>query len=192
MLSDGTYTWIPITSEKVDWLYSDDDKDAERGCIGHLRGDFSRGQEFWTTWHPHLDKLNKEPFKTEFDTIVNQLRRQGCILANFQSMSNQCYQHAAAKLTTSFYSYGFQLETERYQYFLRCSPVKGDYNFYIYCCDKNAQREYMQDQTVGESPHTGQGKDSFNTKIQSAEMRSFAQHQAMDPLIKGQKNCPEL
>ena len=30
-------------------------------------------------------------------------------------------------------AYGFDVDTKRYQYKLRCVPHKGDYNFYLYC-----------------------------------------------------------
>ena len=68
---------IPIVGQERDWLYSDESKDAERGAIGHLRMDTgSSGKEFWTSWWPHQnDKLNKEPFCSELDEVVNALRR---------------------------------------------------------------------------------------------------------------------
>ena len=34
-------TWKPVEAEKADWLYSSNEEtDAERGCVGHLRGGF--------------------------------------------------------------------------------------------------------------------------------------------------------
>ena len=41
--------------------------------------------------------------------------------------------------------YGFQIEMPEHQYFLRCNPSCGDYNFYLYCADKEAQRLFERD-----------------------------------------------
>ncbi|MGF9712207.1 hypothetical protein [Paenibacillus naphthalenovorans] len=35
-------------------------EEIERGCIGHLRGDFGRsGEEFWVTWFPRRSPLKR-------------------------------------------------------------------------------------------------------------------------------------
>ena len=39
-------------------------------------------------------------------------------------------------------SFGFQADTRNYTYCLRCMPRRGDYNFYLYAYDKNAQRQF--------------------------------------------------
>ena len=36
---------------------------------------------------------------------------------------------------------GFSIHTKNYQYMLRCIPRKGDYNFYLYCYDKEAREQ---------------------------------------------------
>jgi hypothetical protein len=43
------------------------EKDAELGCIGHVRMDFGHGgKEFWHTWWPRGDEtLNSPEFKAE-------------------------------------------------------------------------------------------------------------------------------
>ena len=136
----------PIAADKTDWLYSDESKDAERGVIGHLRGDFGSGKEFWTTWWSHQDGLNKQPFKLELDAVVNWLRQDFGPLNNLQSMSGFCsIREDKAKLVTSLPDYGFQIETPNHQYYLRCNPTRGDYNFYLYCCDKEAQRNHTRE-----------------------------------------------
>ena len=40
-------------------------------------------------------------------------------------------------------NYGFTLETERYLYRLRCNPAEGDYQAYLGCFDKQAQKQEM-------------------------------------------------
>jgi hypothetical protein len=138
---------LPIDADKTDWLYSDDSKDAERGLVGHLRGDFGGGKEFWTTWCPHNDdKLNTQSFKTELDAVVNWLRQDFGPLNNLRSMEDFCkLREDTAKMQAALPAYGFQLETPEHQYFLHCNPMRGSYNFYLYCTDKEAQRLFERD-----------------------------------------------
>lgn len=138
------FTIHPIVGDKTEWLYSDSSKDTERGIIGHMRGDFGDGNEFWTTWWPHQDELNKQPFKTEFTSVIEWLRQDYGPLKNLSSMSDFCQaREDDAKLNDGArHEYGFQIETPSFQYFLRCNPVPRDYNMYIYCCDREAQRQH--------------------------------------------------
>lgn len=132
-------TWKAIQPDRKDWLYScRAEADAARGCIGHLRGDFGRsGTEFWSAWFDHLANLKKTAFRVELQDVVNDLRQKGNLLSDFASMREQCYEGL-----TMDGSYGFHAESPNYEYCLRCTPRKGDYNFYLYCYDKTAQREY--------------------------------------------------
>ncbi len=132
--------WKPLTQEKLDWVYSDSKADPERGCVGHLRGDFGhRGNEFWTSWFDHQPVLKNEAFRNELQDVVNGLRRKGGLLENFQGMNRQC-----RKGLVYDDSFSFQAETGNYMYCLRCTPRRGDYNFYLYAYDKNAQRKFEQ------------------------------------------------
>ncbi len=36
-------------------------------------------------------------------------------------------------------NYGYIVETDNYQYCLRCNPVRGDYQAYLTCYDKQVQ-----------------------------------------------------
>ena len=137
----------PVPPEQRDWLYSDSAKDAERGCIGHLRFDTgSSGREFWTSWWPHNEALNRQPFKKELDQVVNTLRKKGNPLADLRSMIRFCGEHGnEAALSRDFRSFGFRIETESHEYLLRLTPFRGDYS-YIYCYDKEAQRNHAKDQ----------------------------------------------
>lgn len=139
---DPDITWHPIEADRKDWVYSGhNEKDIERGCIGHLRGDFGRnGDEFWTSWFDHQPALKRTAFREELQNVVNGMREEGGLLHNFASMSKGCRQG-----TSIDDSYGFRMETRNYEYCLRCIPRRGDYNFYLYCYDKNAQREHAQE-----------------------------------------------
>ncbi len=150
--------WEPLPPEKQDWVWSADSQaDLERGCIGHLRGDFgSSGEEFWTSWFDHQAKLKSQAFRDELQDVVNGLRREGGLLQSFTGMSSQC-----RKGLTCDEGFGFQAQTRNYTYCLRCTPRRGDYNFYLYAYDRYAQREHTREkapqqsaQQVSEKPRT--------------------------------------
>ena len=50
----------------------DEAADNQNGCIGHLRGDFGSGRQFYTTWWPHQgDRLNGAALKEELQRVVD-------------------------------------------------------------------------------------------------------------------------
>ena len=130
--------WKPIEADKISWLFSENQEaDLERGCIGHLRGDFgSSGTEFWTSWFTHQPGLLTGGFRDELQSVVNQLRVKGGLLSGFDQMRKLCRSG-----TSVDDSYGFHAESRNYEYCLRCIPVRGSYHLYLYCYDKNAQRD---------------------------------------------------
>ena len=42
-------------------------------------------------------------------------------------------------------SCGFMVKTRRYVYMLRCTPAKGDYNFHIYCYQREPFEKARQE-----------------------------------------------
>lgn len=109
------------------------DGPAEDRCIGHLRGDFgSGGTEFWTTWFPHAAAdRNDKTFQDEFSSLVKVLRRN--VLKNRILMAKYLREHDSLMLESGIImSRGLMVTTEQYEYYIRCSPQPGDYNFYIY------------------------------------------------------------
>ena len=135
----GELSWKPIEPDQADWLYSGSSlQDLERGCVGHLRGDFGKsGGEFWTSWFDHQPGLKTPAIHEEFQHVVNSLRKQDGLLRNFASMSRGCREGLSCDD-----SFGFKEESPHYTYCVRCTPRRGDYNFYLYAYDKDAQREY--------------------------------------------------
>ena len=116
-------------------FYSDAEKDAERGCIGHLRGDFGRsGKEFHTDWSDHAgaEEHKNEQFHKEFDSLIELLRMD--VLADCSRMFSYCCEHEECRNAYSHTDscWGFRILTENYVYYLRCSPVLGAVNFYCY------------------------------------------------------------
>ena len=75
--------------------------------------------------------------------MVNGLRREGGLLKDFASMSRQCRNGLPNDA-----SYGFRGESHNYTYCLRCIPQRGNYNFYLYAYDKNAQREHAREKAA--------------------------------------------
>ena len=106
---------------------------AEVCCVGHLRGDFGNGQEFWTTWWPHNeDRFNTQAFKDDFYPLVDELRKN--LLKNRAGMFKYIADHPSLPQNdNSPRSYGYHALTERYAYYIRCMPGRDNYNFYFYC-----------------------------------------------------------
>lgn len=120
------------------------EKDAELGCIGHVRMDFGRsGTEFWHTRHPRgPEELNSQAFKDELTEVVDEMRQS--VLKNFSAMTGYCRGHGGEiKGSWVTQNYGYIVETERYRYCLRCNPIPGDYNGYLTAFDLNVQRQNM-------------------------------------------------
>jgi len=131
----------PASSDEAGLFYSENEKDAELGTVGHLRADFgSKGGEFWSTWWPHNgDTFNTPEFKTELQGFVDELRKTGPF-KSLSAMLEYCSDHTAGRLNDgSRGSYGYIAESESYRYCLRCTPVQGDYNAYLYIYDKHQQ-----------------------------------------------------
>lgn len=106
----------------------------EDQCIGHLRGDLgSQGNEFWTTWWPHAaHDANGDEFKQEFQLLVDSLRTN--VLLNLSSMRKYLSEHPSPLGEDACCAtHGYRVLTEKYAYYVRCTPVTGDYQFYIYC-----------------------------------------------------------
>ena len=123
------------------------EQDIELGVIGHVRMDFGRrGTEFWHTWHPRgPEELNSPEFKAELQQVVDALRATGP-LKDLRAMSRYCYENGGAIPGGWPQNYGYIVETEHYQYCLRCNPVQGDYNAYLTTMDLREQKLHMEEQ----------------------------------------------
>lgn len=145
MQTHGKYLVRPASPEEAGLFYAQTpEQDEALGAIGHVRIDFGHGgKEFWRTWHPRgAEERNFPEFKAELDEVVGQLRES--VLQDLASMCSYCYSHGGeieGGICTQ--NYGYTVETERYRYLLRCNPVKGDYQAYLSCFDKQAQKQLV-------------------------------------------------
>lgn len=119
------------------------------GSVGHLRMDFGhRGKEFWHTWWPHNgDRFNTPEFKETLHRFVDAMRETGP-LKDLSAMGDYCRAYGGA-ITEDRRSYGYIAETERYRFCLRCTPVPGDYQGYLYIYDLRQQSLDRQEAATG-------------------------------------------
>ena len=113
---------------------------AQMGTIGCVRMDFGkRGTAFWHTWHPRgREELNSPEFKAELQQVVDTLRET--VLKDLSSMRHFCYENGGKIPGGWSQNYGYVVETEHYEYCLRCNPMPGDYQAYLCCYDLNEQK----------------------------------------------------
>ena len=116
------------------------EQDAQMGGIGHVRMDFGgSGKEFWHRWHPRgREELNSPEFKVELQQVVDTLRK--AVLKDLSSMQRFCCENGGDIPGGWSQNYGYVVETEHYEYCLRCNPVQGDYQAYLSCYDLNEQK----------------------------------------------------
>jgi len=142
------------TSEDASYFYSaSTEKEIERRCIGHLRGDFGRsGEEFWVNWFTRRSPLQTPAFEAELGKVFQAIGDQG-VLKSRRHMLRYCSQHPEARIPGGWGKdvYGFCMQTQEHRYYLRCFPFAGDYNFYLYCY---ARPEYLIEQQQGQKSST--------------------------------------
>lgn len=112
----------------------------ESQCIGHLRGDFGRdGNGCWTRWFPHDAALhNTASFRQELQMLVTLLR--GSLLKDRTAMCQYLSEHPnVIESSGSVEQHGYHAQSEQHDFYIRCNPSMGDYNFYIYCYLRNKE-----------------------------------------------------
>ena len=131
---------FPAKPEEAPRFFSwDDGRDAAYGCIGHMRGYFE-GNILHHTWWPHDwdSRCNNAVFKADLTRVVDWLKAGFAPLKNLEIMDAFCAQRPQAAIPKEDRAYGFRIETKRYRYMLRCTPVRGTYQVYLYCYRKEA------------------------------------------------------
>lgn len=135
-----TMELFPAKPEEAPLFYSqmDEEKDWRLGCIGHVRGDFDH--MLFTTWWPHVwDKeKNDADFQRDLDRVVAWLKTGFAPLKDLNTMEAFCRRYPESVIPNEEERpYGFRIETRRYRYMLRCTPLKGWYHVYLYCYAKD-------------------------------------------------------
>ncbi len=109
-------------------------------------------------------------FKNEFQDVMTLLRND--VLKDHKSCVEYCSRHPEAKLTDGDgRRYGFKLETDGRQYFVRCTTLPADY-FYVYAYDKAAP--------VLEQEHPTAEKPSVVNQIRESKKAPPAPHKQRD------------
>ena len=129
-------------------FYSDKERDAALGTIGHLRIDFGRsGEEFNCTWFDHANsEKNDSYFKESVDMFIDDLRTG--VLKSRTEMRKFCYGKDECRNSHSYTEdcWGFRVLSDRYAYYIRCTPGAGDYECYIYAYDKIHLMEFLAEE----------------------------------------------
>ena len=153
----------PASPDEAGLFYSElePEKDEALGTIGHVRMDFGHGgREFWHSWWPHNgDRFNIPEFKEVLQRLVDNLRQTG-LLKNLGAMDAYCWQHGGA-ITEDRRSYGYITETENYRFCLRCTPLPGEYQGYLYCYDLRQQQMAQQNRLVGRTTYANGEQQEF-------------------------------
>ena len=153
----------PASIEEAGLFYSqmEEGEDCSLGTVGHLRMDFGHGgQEFWSSWWEHNgDHFNTPEFREDLQQIVDELRRSGP-LKDLKTMRSYCDGHGGA-IEDKGATCGYIAETEHYRYCLRCTPLPGHYQGYLYCYDLRQQRMTQKEAPVGRVTYANGEQQEF-------------------------------
>lgn len=139
---------------------------AQTGSIGHLRGDFGKsGCEFFCTWEDHIKSYRLDTFGDEFDRFINALRFDTVNdrpFAGRNALRLYCKAHPESGFKGNYSEeYGFRVDKGQYSFLLRCNPMVGDYNFYVFCYIKKLLDSHMERARKGIRFVTAFGKEIF-------------------------------
>lgn len=142
-----TLTMQPAAEREQKYCFTDSDSPQEKTVVGHLRADYgSSGEAFHTTWWPHQAELKTAAFVTEFDNVVNALKKTE-LMGSFDQMRRACCHYPEARIRSQHgEEYAFRADTKEYTYFLRCIPQKGNYNNYLYVYNAAMLKEIQREQ----------------------------------------------
>lgn len=126
----------------------------QTGSIGYLRADFGReGTDFYTSWFDHIPSFRGEDFSDEFDAVINALRfesENGGLLKSRNAMRLYCRDCPESMFMGKYCTeYGFRIDYGKYSLLLRCSPMQGDYNLYVFCYVREFLDRHMEKASRG-------------------------------------------
>lgn len=146
-------TFRPMTPTERMYSYTQSQQlIMQTGCIGHLRADFSSGNEhFYSSWDDHRTDLKSDDFKQEFDNVISAMReddKYGSVFKNRGALLSLCARTPESSFGNGR-EYGFRADTEHYSYMFRLNPGKGEYNIYCYCYLKQWLDRHMKQAEKG-------------------------------------------
>lgn len=159
--ANGTPLTVKAAAESEQrYCFSDEKAPQEKAAVGHLRIDYgSSGKQFYTTWWPHQAELKTEAFITEFDNVVNALKKTE-LMGNFENMRRACGHYPEARIRFQYgEEYAFRADTKGYAYFLRCIPRHGDYNHYLYAYDAKKLQEIQRKERILQAKPKSHGQE---------------------------------
>ena len=134
---------IPDEEERR-MFYSDSTAVFADAAVGYLRMDFGKnGIEFWQTWHGKNSSLADNNFIQEINSVLAELRKN--LLKSRSSMGKYIREHDGLPITAYGHQTGkgFKIETENNVFYLRCTPMPGDYDCYCYGYNKAALKQAL-------------------------------------------------
>ena len=156
-------TLRPMRAAEQMYSYSQSQQiSMQTGLIGYLRADMdSNGKGFFSSWNSFRDSLKSEDFKQEFDEVLNELREDGNLLHDRNTLARCCYRTPDSSFHNDRNEYGFRADTDHYSYLMRLNPNKGEYNVYCYCYVKQWLDRHMRQAEKGIRFITPDYKDVF-------------------------------
>lgn len=136
------YELETVTEDELSLAYSDDK--AERGNIGYLRGDFDRGgNNFYSNWFENNRELKSNDFTKELNKVIDYFRETTInpVLKDRSSMQKVCREYDNLTVNNGR-SHIFKTITPKHTYYIRCTPHRGEYDFYVYCYENTHLQRY--------------------------------------------------
>lgn len=160
---EAEMTLRPMRAAEQMYSYSQSQQiSMQTGLIGYLRADMdSNGKGFFSSWNSFRDSLKSEDFKQEFDEVLNELREDGNLLHDRNTLARCCYRTPDSSFHNDRNEYGFRADTDHYSYLMRLNPNKGEYNLYCYCYVKQWLDRHMRQAEKGIRFITPDYKDAF-------------------------------
>ena len=139
----GSYKLEAPVEEEYMLVYRSSDN-LDRGCISWLRCDFGvSGEQFYSTWTDEDKAYKTDEFKGELDDVINHFRMKSDtpILKNLTEMIRLCHSDVRINLMDTG-KYLCKVQSDKHTYFIRCTPMQGDYNAYVYCYNTEQLERY--------------------------------------------------
>ena len=113
-------------------------REDDNTCAGALSGDFGNGGErYYASWHEHNSDLYTPEIQLELQSVAYALRQN--ILKDRGSMISYCQENPDAMISQGkgmndrdYQVYGFKLETDLRQYFVKCCTQDKNSRFVVF------------------------------------------------------------